>query len=173
MSALRHRIEALLFVADSPLTIEEIARYTGATQLEINAELYALRDECEQSRGIQLLPIAGGWQFSTRAEFAEMIAEFKQPQRNRLSRAQMEVLAIVAYQQPVTAAEVEAIRGVQSDYGLRALLDRRLIEEAGRKQTPGRPLLYRTTAQFLHAFGLESLASLPAITLPVESTVPT
>lgn len=167
---LKQQIEALLFVSDSPVTLEELAKATGATEIEIDHDLHELQKECAESRGIQLLQIAGGWQFCTRPEIAEMVANFLKPQRQRLTRAQIEVLAIVAYQQPVTAAEVEAIRGVNSDHGLRALLERRLVYEVGRKQAPGRPVLYGTTPQFLHAFGLSSLGALPPVALPVEST---
>lgn len=170
---LKAKIESILFVANEPLTIAEIARVTGATELEVDHDLHELAEDCRaQGRGIQLIPIAGGWQLCTKPELAEMVANFLKPQRQRLSRAQLEVLAVVAYRQPVTASEIEAIRGVQSDHGLRGLLDRRLIQELGRKQAPGRPLLYGTTEQFLHAFGMQGLTQLPPLELPVESATP-
>lgn len=113
--------------------------------------------------GLQLVRIAGGYQLCTKPEFAEVVAKFLQPQPHKLSRSLMEVLAIVAYQQPVTAAEIDSVRGVQSDYGLRQLVEKRLVIEVGRKAAPGRPVLYGTTQQFLHTFNLNSLQELPQL----------
>ena len=95
------------------------------------------------------------------------------PQRGRLSRSLLEVLAIVAYRQPITASEIEAVRGVQSDYGIRALLERRFIRDVGRKKAPGRPTLYGTTQQFLHQFNLRNLEELPKLdpSLPAKLDV--
>jgi segregation and condensation protein B len=105
---------------------------------------------------------------STRPEFADVIANFLKPQKQKLSRSLLEVLAIVAYRQPITLGEIESVRGVQSDYGLRQLLERRLIHEVGRKQTPGRPVLYGTTQEFLHKFNMADLSQLP----PLEQGLP-
>lgn len=110
-----------------------------------------------------MVRIAGGYQLCTKPEFAEIVARFLQPQKHKLSRSLMEVLAIVAYQQPVTSAEIDAVRGVQSDYGLRTLVEKRLVCEVGRKSAPGRPVLYGTTQQFLHTFNLNSLTELPEL----------
>jgi len=112
---------------------------------------------------VQLVRLAGGWQLSTKPEYAELVANFLQPTRGRLGRSLMEVLAIVAYRQPITIAEVDAVRGVQSDHAVRALAERRLIREVGRKPVPGRPVLYGTTDQFLHQFLMEDLAALPPL----------
>jgi segregation and condensation protein B len=92
-----------------------------------------------------------------------LIGRFLKPQRQKMTRSLLEILAIVAYRQPITLAEIDAIRGVQSDYGVRALVERRLIQETGRKKVLGRPILYGTTQQFLHSFHLEDLANLPPI----------
>lgn len=170
MMDLQAKLEALLFVADSPIPLDVLVRFTGAEKHAIQDALEALARECQERRGVQLIRIAGGYQLCSKPEFAELIAAFLKPQKMRLSRAQMEVLAIVAYQQPVTSAEIDAVRGVQSDHGLKALMERRLVREVGRKQTPGRPLLYGTTDQFLHHFGIEGLGALPALTLELPAS---
>lgn len=163
---LRDQIEALLFVADQPVTV---ATLCDATDSEPTAVTDALKDigEAYHLRGpIQLIRIAGGYQFSTKPEVAEIVTRFLRPQKQRLSKSVMEVLAVIAYQQPITVAELEAVRGVQSDYGVRVLLEKRLIREVGRRPTPGRPVLYGTTQQFLHHFNLNDLSELPELALP-------
>src|SRR5262249_47641295 len=112
---------------------------------------------------LQVIRLAGGWQLCTRPENAELVAAFLKPLRQRLGRSLMEVLAIVAYRQPITMAEIDVARGVQSDYSLRQLIERGLVEEVGRNQTPDRPVLYGTTQQFLHQFNLTSLEDLPEL----------
>ena len=99
----------------------------------------------------------------TKPEYAVLVANFLKPQRQRLSKSLLEVLAIVAYKQPITMAEIEAVRGVQSDYSVRALVERRLILDVGRKKVPGRPVLYGTSQEFLHQFKLNDLKELPAL----------
>lgn len=130
---------------------------------EVEEALEKLGGRLTHGSGLQLIRIAGGYQLCTKPEYAGLLARYLQPQPHKLSRSLMEVLAIVAYRQPITAAEVDAIRGVQSDYGLRQLVEKRLICEVGRKSAPGRPLLYGTTQQFLHAFNLNSLEELPEV----------
>lgn len=173
------RLHALLFATNQPSSLADLAEATQATESEVVDALGELCSQLELEGPVQLVQIAGGYQLCTKPEHAEMIAKFLKPQRSRLSRSQLEVLAIVAYKQPVTSAEIDHIRGVQSDYGLRALVDRRLVVEVGRKKTPGRPLLYGTSHQFLHQFGLENLETLPQLALvnteapePVESSGP-
>ncbi|HZH98880.1 MAG TPA: SMC-Scp complex subunit ScpB [Fimbriimonadaceae bacterium] len=156
-------ILALLFVADAPVQPSALARTLEVTEGQVEQALEVLQERLKDSGPLQVLQIAEGWQLGTKAEHAESIARFLKPQRQKLGRSLMEVLAIVAYRQPITSAEIDAIRGVQSDYGLRGLLERRLIHEVGRKQTPGRPLLYGTTQQFLHQFGLKNLDQLPPL----------
>jgi len=162
-------LEALLFVADSPAPLQALAQALGVTEGQVEQALEVLEERLLRKGPIQLVKIAGGYQLSTKPDFAEAIARFLKPQRQRLSRSLMEVLAIIAYKQPITQAEVDQIRGVQSDYGVRLLLERRLIHEAGRKQTAGRPFLYATTQQFLHQFNLADLSQLPPLStgLPV------
>ncbi|MCX7798727.1 MAG: SMC-Scp complex subunit ScpB [Fimbriimonadales bacterium] len=156
-------LEALLFVSDAPAKPEQLARAAGLTLGQTEQALEVLSQRLERQGGIQLVRIADGYQLCTKPQFAERVADYLKPQRQRLSRSMMEVLAIVAYKQPITAAEIEQIRGVQSDYGIHGLLERRLIQEVGRKPTPGRPVLYGTTQQFLHHFGLQDLSQLPKL----------
>jgi len=122
-----------------------------------------------EGRGLQISRIAGGYQLVTRPEYGPSVAKLHKPERFRLSRAALETLAIVAYKQPVTRPEIEAIRGVNSDSPLDTLLQYQLLCEAGRKDTPGRPVLYRTTENFLGHFGLDSIADLPQLeTIPAD-----
>lgn len=150
-------------MADSPATADEIAAALGIPVYEVEEGLERLGGRLTHGSGLQLVRIAGGYQLCTKPEFAEIVAKFLQPQKHKLSRSLMEVLAIIAYQQPVTSAEIDAVRGVQSDYGLRQLVEKRLVCEVGRKSAPGRPVLYGTTQQFLHTFNLNSLAELPEL----------
>lgn len=159
-------VEALLFAADQPVTPAGLVEACEAELDDVESALSALGQRLDQGSGMQLVRIAGGYQLCTRPEFAETVARFLKPQKQRLSRSVMEVLAIVAYKQPVTQAEIDDVRGVQSDYGLKQLLERRLVREVGRKKTPGRPLLYGTTQQFLHQFNMNDLMELPAVNLP-------
>jgi segregation and condensation protein B len=160
---LTDRIEALLFVSESPVTAEELSEALQTPLHVIEEEIERIARRLSASGPLQLVRIAGGYQFSTKTEFADDVSRFLKPQRPRLGRGLMEVLAVVAYRQPVTSAEIEAVRGVDSAYAVRQLVDRRLITEVGRKAAPGRPVLYGTTQQFLHTFSLNSLEELPPI----------
>lgn len=157
------KLEALLFVANAPATLADLAIAVGAPEGAIEQALELLERRMDTSGAIQLVRLAGGYQLSTKSEYSEVIAAFLKPQNKRLSRSAMEVLAIVAYKQPMTIGDVEEIRGVQSDYGVRVLLERNLIQEVGRKPTPGRPLLYGTTQEFLHRFNLNDVKELPPL----------
>jgi segregation and condensation protein B len=163
-------VEALLFVSGEPLTLKAIAR---ATEWDEEATLEALRELQERfaqaDSGLQVLEIAEGWQLSTRPEYAPTIGKLLAPHANRLTRPALETVTIVAYRQPLTQAEIEAIRGVSCDGVLKTLTERELIAEVGRKQTPGRPILYGTTPQFLHYFGMASLEELPPLPDEEES----
>lgn len=130
---------------------------------EVEEALITLGRRMQQGGGIQLVRIAGGYQLCTKPRFAEAVARYLKPRSQRMSRSLMETLAIVAYQQPVTLGEIDQVRGVQSDYALRQLLERRLVREVGKKHAPGRPTLYGTTQQFLHQFNMNDLGELPAI----------
>lgn len=156
-------IEALLFVADTPAKLPSLAIASGLTEGQVEQALEMLQERLQKQGGLQLIQIAEGYQLCTKPEYAEAIGAFLKPQRQRLSRSLMEVLAIVAYKQPITSAEIEEVRGVQSDYGIHGLLERRLIQELGRRKAPGRPVLYGTTQQFLHQFNLRNLKDLPPL----------
>ncbi|HHV78130.1 MAG TPA: SMC-Scp complex subunit ScpB [Firmicutes bacterium] len=159
-------IEALLFVSNRALTIGEIAKGTGLTELEVADALESLEKELgSPHHGIALVRLGGGYTLRTKKEYGEkllMNAAFTREARG-LSRAALETLAIIAYKQPVTRAEIEVLRGVKCDGPLETLLERGLIEEAGRKRLPGRPVTYATTPLFLELLGLNSLKELPPI----------
>lgn len=166
------RLHALLFVADAPLPTTTLGAAVGLPEGATEEVLDVLAKRLRKEGPVQLVRLAGGWQLSTKPEYAELVAAFLQPQRGRLGRSLMEVLAIVAYRQPVTVAEIEAVRGVQSDHALRALAERRLVREVGRKPVPGRPVLYGTTDQFLHQFLLDDLSALPPLADDVLPSLP-
>lgn len=163
--------EALLFVAEAPLTAREIAEAVGVPVYAVEEALERLGGRLHHGSGLQLVRLAGGYQLCTKPEHAARVARLLKPRRNRLTRSQLEVLAIVAYQQPVTLAEVDDVRGVDSSHTLRLLVERRLVAEVGRKQAPGRPVLYGTTQQFLHQFNLDDLSSLPPVQAALPETV--
>lgn len=154
---------ALLFVADSPATAGQLSLALGLTEGQVEQALEILRERLAAGGPIQVIQLAGGYQLCTKPEFMPTINEFLKPLRQRISRSLLEVLAIVAYRQPVTLAEIDSVRGVQSDHAVRALSERRLIQDVGRKQAPGRPVLYGTTQQFLHVFNLNELGQLPPL----------
>ena len=167
------QLEALLFVSEAPAKLNDLARTLEVAEGQVEQGLEILATRLETTGALKLVKIAGGYQLATKAEFADLVGLYMKPQKQRLSRSIMEVLAIVAYKQPITNGEIEVIRGVQSDYGLRILQERNLICEVGRKQTPGRPMLFGTTQQFLHQFNLDGLTQLPQLevdALPSLST---
>lgn len=172
MNVLR-AVEALLFVADSPAAPDALAKALDVPVYAVEEALEKLGGRLHHESGLQLVRIAGGYQLCTKPEMAEAVARFLRPQKSKMSRSQLEVLAIVAYSQPVTSAEIDAVRGVDSSYALRVLVERRLVTDVGRKKAPGRPLLYGTTQQFLHRFNLEDLSQLPAVTRALPETVGT
>jgi segregation and condensation protein B len=162
MEKLKEIIESLLFVAETTLTIERIKQVTAADTREISNALQALADEYESRRGgFHLNEVAGGYQIRTRPEYNEWIKRLIQPNPPRVSKAALETLAIIAYKQPVIRSDIEYIRGVDSGGVLRLLLERKLIRVLGRKEIPGRPLIYATTKQFLEVFDLKDLKDLP------------
>lgn len=154
-------LHALLFVADTPLSVEALAEASGATPTEAEAALKNLQHTLASAGPIQLVQIAGGYQLATKPEYMFYLARLLNPPPKRLSRAALEVLAIIAYEQPITQAQIDTLRGVDSSHTVRHLLERGLIREVGRKEAPGKPILYGTTEQFLHYFGLNSLDDLP------------
>ncbi len=160
---------ALLFVAEGPLTVETLSEVTGQPPESIERALQTLEQQLQQQGAIQLMRLAGGYQLATKPEYAPYITRLLNPPPKRLSRAALEVLAIVAYQQPVTQAQIDALRGVDSSHTIRQLVAKGLLKEVGRKEAPGKPVLYGTTPQFLHYFGLESLEELPEISEEKET----
>jgi segregation and condensation protein B len=158
-------LEALLFVSDEPLPSGLIAQTLGLDRAAVDAMCERLAADVEaRGSGLVLRTVAGGWRLFTHPETQDVVERFILSSRQaRLTRASLETLAIVAYKQPVTRHQVSSIRGVNSDGVLRALTDRGLIEEAGRDEAPGRPLLYATTPRFLERLGLPSLAALPSL----------
>lgn len=157
-------LECLLFVSGEPLPLSELARALQTDTIAIESALRDLQITLtERGSGLQLTQIAGGWQLATRVEYAEIVARMLDRGSSRLSRAALETLAIIAYRQPITSPEIEAVRGVSSAGVLKTLLERRLIEEAGRKDSVGKPVLYRTTNDFLHYFGMSDLSQLPVL----------
>lgn len=160
---LRALVECLLFVSNGPLRPEEVARALEITPAEAESALDGLAKRYESDGGIRIIPVAGGYQMVTNPEFADYIARFLAVPPTKLSKAALETLAIIAYQQPITSPEVDAIRGVDSSGVMHTLQERALILEVGRKETPGRPILYGTTEKFLDYFALKDLAELPDI----------
>ncbi len=161
---LRRPIEALLFVASESLTIKQIAKLTHGTEVEVAAALQRIEADYAD-RGIVLREVAGGYRFASAPSAREVVEAYLLPPKSSLSTPALETLAIVAYMQPVTKSEIEAIRGVASDSVVSTLLDRNLVAEAGRKDVVGRPMLYKTTPEFLESFGLRSLDDLPPMEL--------
>ena len=165
-------LEALIFASEGPATAASIRRAfpelaPGAITpavAEINARLSA------SGRPYEIVEVAAGWQFRTRSEFAEVILAAKPERKVRLSRAALETLALVAYRQPLSRAEIEDLRGVDCGAVMKSLLERDLVRIVGRRDAPGRPALFGTTAGFLETFGLRALTDLPPLR-EVESLV--
>jgi len=158
-------VEALIFVADEPITVKLLAEVLEEDRESIEAAVEGLKQEYEtRESGLQLREIAGGWQISTRTEFHEEVRKFLKTRPSaKLSLASLETLAVIAYKQPVTVPEILEIRGVQSASAIKTLLDKRLIVAKGRKETVGRPMQYGTSKDFLIQFGLKDLSELPSI----------
>jgi segregation and condensation protein B len=160
---LKKALECVLFVATKPLPLEEIARILQVPLDEALMLLNELAVEYERRSGLAIVEVAGGWRMVTRPEFAAYISRLHPPQRIRLSRGSLEVLAIIAYHQPITRPEIEQLRGVDSSAAIQSLLEHGLIQVVGYKETVGRPRLYATTQKFLELFGLRSLDELPPL----------
>ncbi|MEW6109857.1 MAG: SMC-Scp complex subunit ScpB [Nitrospirota bacterium] len=158
-------IEALLFVSGEPVTLSALKNITDLSETEIKQMIEELILVYRQNnRGLLITEIASGYQMITNPVYAHWIKKFKGANTsNKLSVPALETLAIIAYKQPIIKAEVEQIRGVNSDGVIKTLLDRRLIKILGRKEVPGKPLLYGTTREFLQYFGLKDLTELPTL----------
>ena len=157
--------EALIFVADEPLSAKTIADVLKIERDVVEKAIGDLMKEYDKRNGgIQLREIAGGWQIATRPEHHEQIrAYLKSRPSAKLSLASLETLAVIAYKQPVTVPEILEIRGVQSPSAIKTLLDKKLIVAKGRKETVGRPMMYGTSKEFLLQFGLKDLSELPSV----------
>lgn len=158
-------IESVLFAAGAPLPLRRLVDVLhGPSASEVKAAIARITEVyAHDGRGIRLQAVAGGFQFRTAPENADWVRALLRERPARLGRAAMETLAIVAYKQPATRADVEAIRGVDADSALNTLLQKRLIKIAGRKEAAGRPLMYATTPEFLETFGLNDLGELPTL----------
>lgn len=176
---LRRNIEALLFVASEALTIKKMAQLCGADEIAVTKAVAEIEAEYAE-RGILVRKVAGGYRFATAPSAREAVEAYLLPPKTTLSPAALESLAIVAYNEhlegmPTTKAEIEAIRGVSADSVVQTLLERGFIAESGRKEVVGRPILYKTTPEFLEAFGLLSLDDLPTVDFgsqPLELSLP-
>jgi segregation and condensation protein B len=155
-------LEALILVSDKPIAAVRLSRLTRQDLGVVKQALVALQN-AYRGHGIVLDEIAGGFQFRTSPRFAPFVRHLVQQKPTKLSRAQLEVLAIIAYRQPVTRPEVEEVRGVDSGSALKVLLDRGVIKILGKKDEAGRPMLYGTTTEFLELFGLKGLRDLPTL----------
>ncbi len=163
---LKKILESLLFVSEIPLSVKKVSSFLKeASEPEIQEAFRTLQTEINgMDRSFQLMEIAEGFQFVTRSQYHPYAKElYRVISKTRLSKAALEALAIIAYKQPVTRAEVEAIRGVEVSNLIQSLLEKRMIRILGRSETPGRPLLYGTTHEFLIHFGLKDLSDLPKI----------
>jgi segregation and condensation protein B len=162
---LKSIIEGLIFAHSEPVTVDSLAAVLQETSADkIQSVLDGLQDEyLQRSRGFVLVKVAGGYQFRSLPNIAPWILEMRRMKPARLSRAALETLSIVAYNQPVTKSRIEQIRGVESSAPLRSLVERDLVVIVGRKDIAGRPMLYGTSKRFLEVFGLPDLASLPAL----------
>ena len=164
---LRSSVEALLFASEKPLSPEELqeAYESEVTAKQIKEQIDELRKEYEAGRrGFRIYEIAGGFQLASAIDFAEVLKRFYHArEKKKMSPASLETLSVIAYRQPATRAEVEAVRGVNVDAAVKGLMEKGLIRIVGRKEVPGRPILYGTTREFLERFGLRSLEDLPPL----------
>ncbi len=171
MEKISQHIEALVFATDTPVSFNDITECLGESLEtpfstdDVQSAIDQVRDRfAQQESAIELVEIGGGFQFMTKGAYHGIIATWlKQTTKKRLSRAALETLSIIAYKQPVTKSEVEAIRGVSCDYSLQKLLEKELVSIVGRSEGPGRPLLYGTSQRFMDYFGLKNLKDLPQL----------
>lgn len=161
---LKSILEALLFAAPGPVRLEHLALAADVESGLVAPLLDELAEEYRRSgRGFVLVALAEGYQLRTRPEHAEMVRRLQSSRPVRMSRAALEALAIIAYRQPVTRADIDYLRGVDSGGVIKSLLDKRLVRIVGKKDIPGRPLIYGTSREFLEFFGLQSLDDLPTL----------
>jgi segregation and condensation protein B len=180
MESIKAIIEALILASEAPLGLDKICTVLPQVEKsELKEILAALVAEYkERAGGICLEEVAGGFQFRTRPELGQWVKKLKGMKPASLSAAAMETLAIVAYRQPIVKAEIESIRGVDAGHALKVLMEKKLLRIVGRKDVPGRPIIYGTTKKFLEVFGLKDLSELPTLrelkelNEPAENVVP-
>jgi segregation and condensation protein B len=168
---MKNHIEALIFAADAPLTVEEIQQSLQkllALQIsteQIDSEIQALINKYEEGEfAFTILPIAGGYQFFTKTQYEPVVADYvKNKMNRRLSTGQLETLSIIGYKQPISKSEIEQIRGVNCDYAIQKLLEKELIQISGRSEGVGKPIIYSISNHFLNYFGLKSTDDLPKL----------
>ncbi|MBP3607162.1 MAG: SMC-Scp complex subunit ScpB [Treponema sp.] len=158
-------VESILFLESEPLTVEAISKISELAVNIVEQCIESLKEKyASENSGIELSMITGGWTLTPKKEYWELLKEkYGNKNAGKLSRSAMEVLSIIAYKQPITRAEIESIRGVPPDNMIRLLVERQLIKEVGRKDSPGRPCQFGTTKEFLKFFGLNSIAELPQL----------
>lgn len=161
---LKRILESLLFASDSPLKLERLTEIVDLDKNLVRTALTELAADCDKpERGIRLVEVAGGFQLRSHPDCADWIRLLQSSRPFRFSRAALETLAIVAYRQPITRAEIDYLRGVDSGGVVRTLLDKHLIRILGKKDIPGKPLIYGTSKEFLEVFGLQDLSALPTL----------
>ena len=171
MEQLDNHLEALIFSSNQPISLSEIKNCiaeslgTPFEEKKLKASIQNLVEKFQSpSHAIEIIEMAGGWQFVTKAAYHHTIGIYlKQHSNKRLSRSALETLSIIAYKQPVSKSELEKIRGVNCDYAIQKLMEKELVEITGRDEGPGRPLLYGTSVKFMDYFGLNSLSELPKL----------
>ncbi len=164
MHEMKPVVEALVFVSDSPLSAERIAEALDLDRAVVVEILQQLKSDYQRGRrGFTLEEVAGGFQFRTPAKYLDWVRRLSKNKPFRFSRAALETLAIIAYRQPITRAEIEYLRGVDSGGVVKTLLDKHLVRILGKKDVPGKPIIYGTTREFLELFGLQDLSGLPTL----------
>ncbi|NLV82353.1 MAG: SMC-Scp complex subunit ScpB [Synergistaceae bacterium] len=166
LELLERQLEAMLFVSPQPVSSQELASHLGVSTQRVENAIVCIKKIYSENHGLTILSHAGGWQMATAPDLADTIESFANTvslQRVRLSRAALETLSVVAYNQPVTRSEIEDIRSVRCDRVVDTLIKHGLVRVAGRKKSVGSPLLFRTTDRFLEIFGLSSVNSLPSL----------
>ncbi|PLX87337.1 MAG: SMC-Scp complex subunit ScpB [Desulfuromonas sp.] len=164
MAEMRKIIESLLFASESPLSLDRLSALLEIGRVELRPLMQQIVDDFEQAdHGFYLAEVAGGYQFRTRSECADWIRKLSKERPFRFSPAALETLAMIAYRQPITRSEVEYLRGVDSGGVIKTLLEKGLLKVLGKKEVPGRPLVYGTSRKFLEFFGLRDIADLPTL----------
>lgn len=161
---LKGHIEAILFVGGDPVSVNRLADVLNIDRVNVEELIAQLKDDMESAeRGLTIIKVAGGYQLCTKPALAPVLEKMAQVMENKLSAPSLETLSIIAFKQPITKQEVEHIRGVRVDRVLTRLMERNLVQEVGRKEVIGRPILYGTTEEFLKCFGLDNIEELPAL----------